>query len=114
MKNKDAKTIIDFLEYVGKNMAVKDENFEYHRDTIYECKCILDEEVNGAETSQDEALNLAGVSGSSIELIDRLLQNDLEEAGKLTRLELDEQTEHELGLSIGRTKLALKEIKNYR
>lgn len=83
-------------------------------DEMYELINELERALIKDEASQDKALHLAGVSGSSIELIERLLQNDLKAAGKLTRLELDEQTEHELGLSIGRTKLALKEIKNHR
>ena len=71
------------------------------------------EVANDVQASEATAI-LPHVSGSSLQLIERLLQNHLKEAGKLTRLELDEQSEHELGLSIGRTKLAIKEIQNYR
>jgi len=46
MKKEDAEKILEFLEYVGKNMPVKDENFEYHRDTLFDCKYIINEELN--------------------------------------------------------------------
>lgn len=68
----------------------------------------------GLPKASESGLDLHGVSGSSYELIEQLLQNHLKAAGKLTRCDLDEQSEHELGLSIGRTKLAIKEFKNYR
>lgn len=64
MKKEDAKTVLEFLEYVGKNMVVKDCNIDYHTKELFDSKCILEDEVNEAGQNQGKALNLAGVSVS--------------------------------------------------
>jgi hypothetical protein len=58
MKKEDAGKILEFLEYVGKNMPVKDENFEYHRDTLFDCKYILNEELN-SEVVGDKKIDVS-------------------------------------------------------
>lgn len=113
----DLEYIKNTIEWLNEHTVLIDDNrtnCEILYNSVQNSLQALESALAKKPDASENTLPIHGVSGSSFELIEQLLQNHLKAAGKLTRCDLDEQSEHELGLSIGRTKLAIKEFTNYR